>query len=76
MKFVLEMEENIVGKGENDGYQHFFSFHNIFKWLHFQGHSKSGLCGEELSPLSTEHGSPFKFWFEPTFKSLPHNPDF
>ena len=30
MKFVLEMLENIVGKGENAGYQHFLFFPQYF----------------------------------------------
>ena len=38
---VSEKEENIEGKGENVGYQHFLPFlHNVFKSLPFQGHSK------------------------------------
>ena len=39
---------NVVGKGENAGYQHFLLFHNIFKRLDFKGRYKSGLCGQEL----------------------------
>ena len=31
MEFVLDTVENIVGKGENAGYQHFLLSHNIFK---------------------------------------------
>ena len=31
LKFVLEKVENIVGKGENAGYQHFSFTHNVFK---------------------------------------------
>ena len=30
LKFVLGRVENIVGKGENAGYQHFLLFHNVF----------------------------------------------
>ena len=30
MGFVLEMVENIVGKGENAGYQHFLHFPTMF----------------------------------------------
>ena len=34
LKFALGRVENIVGKGENAVYQHFFSFsHNVFKRL-------------------------------------------
>ena len=52
--------ENIVGKGENAGYQHFllvtsiFSFsHNVFKMFLSQGCEKSGLCGKELNLYQT-----------------------
>ena len=31
LKFDLERVENIMGKGENAGYQHFHLFHNVFK---------------------------------------------
>ena len=34
MKFGLGSEENIVGKGENAGYQHFLPGH----WLHINKH--------------------------------------
>ena len=30
MEFVLEMVENIVGKGENAGYHHFLVFLTMF----------------------------------------------
>ena len=38
LKFVLERIENIVGKGENAGYQHFLLSHYVFKRIFFQGH--------------------------------------
>ena len=31
MELVYECLENIVGKGENAGYQHFLLSHNVFK---------------------------------------------
>ena len=37
MKFALEMTENIVGKGENAGYQHYLLFSQYFQRFHFQG---------------------------------------
>ena len=41
-KFFLGLVENIVGKRENAGYQHFLFFsHNVFKRLYFQGCYKS-----------------------------------
>ena len=33
LKFVFDRVENIVGKGENAGYQHFLLFHSVFKRL-------------------------------------------
>ena len=36
LKFVLGREENIVGKGENAGYQHFLLFPQCFQMLLFQ----------------------------------------
>ena len=37
LKPVLGRVENIVGKGENAGYQHFFFSYNVFKNPLFQG---------------------------------------
>ena len=48
-KFLLGMVENIAGKGENAGYQHFLLFPTMFpKNLLYQGRKKSGLCGKGL----------------------------
>ena len=44
-KFVLGRVENIVGKGENAGYQHSLLFPQCFQKASFIG---SGLCGKEL----------------------------
>ena len=41
LKSVLRRVENIMGKGENAGHQHFLFSHNIFKWLFTQGCYKS-----------------------------------
>ena len=46
MSPVFDRVENIVGKGENAGYQHFLLFPNVFKSLLSQGRYKSGLCGK------------------------------
>ena len=43
LKFVLGREENIVGKGENAGYQHFLLFPQCFQRLSFLGSSKVGI---------------------------------
>ena len=37
LKFVLEMVENTVGKGENAGYQRFLLFTQYFQKLSFTG---------------------------------------
>ena len=49
LKFVLEMLENIVGKGENAGYQHFLLFPQCFQKACFSGVFKLGLCGKGLT---------------------------
>ena len=41
MKNVLGMVENILGKGENAGYQHFLLFPKCFKKPHSSGQEKS-----------------------------------
>ena len=41
---LFDWEENIVGKGENAGYQHFLLYPQCF-----QKTSYSGLCSEELN---------------------------
>ena len=46
--FVYRNAENIVGKGENIGYQYFSFSHYLFENL-LQGRWKSWLCGEELT---------------------------
>ena len=38
LKFVLGKVENIVGKGENAGYQNFLLFQQCFQKHSFQGH--------------------------------------
>ena len=43
MKFFLGWTENIVGKGENAGYQHFLLFSQCFQKAFF-----SGLCVNSL----------------------------
>ena len=46
LKFVLGREENILGKGENAGYQHFLLFPQCFQKSSFT--EVSGLCGKGL----------------------------
>ena len=42
-KFFLELKENIVGKGENAGYQHFLLFPQCFQKVSFSGPLKVGI---------------------------------
>ena len=41
LKFVLGSEVNVVGKGENAGYQHFFPFPIMFSKIFFSRRVKS-----------------------------------
>ena len=43
LKFVLCRVENIVGKRENAGYQHFLLFPQCFQKASFSGSSKVGI---------------------------------
>ena len=54
MIFVFDRIENIVGKGENAGYQHFLLFpqhFQNFKNLFTRGRQKLGLCGKHETYL-------------------------
>ena len=54
-KYVLGRVENIVGKGENAGYQHLLLFPTWFSKGFFLKVIKSwGLCGKELNILSAD----------------------
>ena len=44
----MRQVENILGKGENAGKQHFLLLQNVFKNL-LQGRLKAGLCGKDLN---------------------------
>ena len=44
VKFVLRRVENIVGKGENAGYQHFLLFPQCFQKASLLGVVKSWYC--------------------------------
>ena len=46
---ITDWAENIVGKGENAGCQHFLLFQQCFQKAPFPGSLKSGLYGKELS---------------------------
>ena len=43
LKFDLGQVENIVGRGENAGYQHFLLFPQCFQKASFQGSLKVGI---------------------------------
>ena len=49
---ISDRVESIVGKGENEGYQHFLLFSQCFQKS--QGCQKSGLCGKEFSQIETK----------------------
>ena len=49
MIFVFDRVENIVGKVENAGYQHFLLFQKCFQKAFYSGLLKIGLCGKELT---------------------------
>ena len=47
--FILYGSENIVGKGDNAGYEHFSLSNNVFKSPFFFGVvKKSGLCDKRI----------------------------
>ena len=48
LKKFFEQVENIVGKEENAGHQHFLIFPQCFQKRSLSLSSKVGLCGKEL----------------------------
>ena len=67
LEFVLEREENILGREENAGYHHFIFFKTCFQRLSFT-RSLSGLCGEELKqgrPVKTHTVKFYSFFAAP-----------
>ena len=52
LKFDSGSIGNIMGKGENAGYQHFLLLPQCFQKASCQGCLKSGLCGKELFSIS------------------------
>ena len=50
IEIALGRVENIVGKRENAGYQHFLLFPQCFQKVFLSGSFKIGLCGKKLSP--------------------------
>ena len=48
MKFSLGRVENIVGKGENAGYQHFLLFPQCFQKASFSGTLKVGIVWQRV----------------------------
>ena len=45
VQFLVESVENIVGKGENDGSQNFFTFPTIYSNIFPRGHQMSSFYG-------------------------------
>ena len=56
LKFVWGRVENIVGKGENAGYQHFLLFPQCFLKFSFPRDVKSRDCLIKGEPLSRRFG--------------------
>ena len=54
-KFVCDRVENIVGKGENTGYQHFLFFSQCVQKLSFSESLKLGLCCKDLNLVGGEY---------------------
>ena len=50
LKFVMERVENIVGKGENAGYQHFLHFPPCFQKPSFSWSLKVGIEWDRFKP--------------------------
>ena len=50
---VFDGVENILGKGENVGYQHFLLFPQCFQKASFLGSLKVRLCSKDLIPAPT-----------------------
>ena len=60
LKFILRRVENIVGKGENAGYQHFLLFPQCFQKLSLSGLLKVGIVWYRVHASSLGNGeSPF-----------------
>ena len=54
---VFDRVENIVGKGENAGHQHFLLFPQCFEKAFFQTCQQVSLCGNGLSVKSLITGA-------------------
>ena len=54
MIFVFDRVENIVGKGENAGYQHFLLFPQCFENTSLQDTSKGVIVWERVKEKSRE----------------------
>ena len=50
---VFDRVENIVGKGENAGYQYFLFFPQCFQKASFQNSSKGVMCGNGLKRVKS-----------------------
>ena len=54
MVSVFDREENIVGKGENAGYQHFLLFPQCFPMPTLVGRKNQGLFGKGFQLFTTQ----------------------
>ena len=53
MKFVIGWVENIVGKGQNAGFQHFLLFPQCFQQASFSGSLKVEIVSERVKSSSS-----------------------
>ena len=60
LKLVLGREENIVGKGENAGYQHFLLFLQCFQKASFKEVLNVRIAGKGLKALDSVSMTEFK----------------
>ena len=55
MNFVMGRVENIVGKGENAGYQHFLLSLQCFQKVSLPGSLKVGIVWSRVKPFENNH---------------------
>ena len=68
LKFLLERVENIVGKGENAGYQYFLLFPQCFQKDSYTGSLKVGIVWKIIFVGNPENGD-----LHPKFSPFPTN---
>ena len=74
MGFVFERVENIVGKGENAGYQHFLLFLLCSQKASHPGLLKVRIVWQRINQKRTHHVVSMVEMEQHSHNSLPHNP--